>query len=230
MKNNCWSMLSMTAFKMSIAAALLLAYTSPVMGQDVTTAKGGSSAAENDAIVLKREVVKLKREVARLKEQLEIAEHNGFYWAGKKAVGSPLALLKGLPRELQLKRNTTWDKFDLADVNEHLSQSRGQTYAARVTTSMTIKESDQRGVFDVSIRFSESKFVYNGHSFSLLRHGSNIFKSYDFSCGRETVEKLKKINLRKPVPVSAVISRVSLNGKRFYLTLKDIKLDRIELP
>ena len=181
-----------------------------------------------ETVELRREVAKLKREVARLKEQLEIAEHNGFYWPGKKAVGSPIALLKGLPRGLQLKRNESWGKFELADVNEHLNQSRGQDYAARVTTKMTITESNQRDVFNVAIRFPESGFTYKGHAFS-LRYG-NSFRSYKYVCSRETVEKLKKINLRKPVPISAIISRPSITGKLFRLYLKDIKLDRIELP
>ena len=228
MKKTHCSMLLLTAFKMLLVASLLFTWASSGMAQDGGAAKDSSSPPQNGAVELRREVAKLKREVARLKEQLEIAEHNGFYWPGKKAVGSPIALLKGLPRDLQLKRNESWDKFALADVNEHLSQSRGQAYAARITTKMTITESNQRDVFNVAIRFPESQFTYKGHSFS-LRYG-NSFHPYKYVCSRETVEKLKKINLRKPIPVSATISRASITGKFFYISLKDIKLDRIELP
>ena len=116
-------------FKLSIFFAVLFAHASFTMAQDVAT------APKNDVKELRREIAKLKREVARLKEQLEIAEHNGFYWPGKKAIGSPVALMKSLPRNLELKRNASWGKFDLADVNEYLNQSKGQSYACLLYTS-----------------------------------------------------------------------------------------------
>ena len=104
MKDNLWRIL----FRLSIVFAALLAHASFMMAQDVATAKNGSSVTKDDAKELKREIAKLKREVVRLKEQLEIAEHNGFYWPGKKAIGSPVALLKSLPRNLELKRDASW--------------------------------------------------------------------------------------------------------------------------
>ena len=97
MKKTHCSTLSLTAFKMLLVASLLFAWASCGVAQDDGAAKDGNPPPQNDAVELRREVAKLKREVARLKEQLEIAEHNGFYWPGKKAVGSPIALLKGLP-------------------------------------------------------------------------------------------------------------------------------------
>ena len=219
-------------FKLSIFFAVLFVHASFMMAQDIATAKNGSSATEDDAKELKREIAKLKREVARLKEQLEIAQHNGFYWPGKKAIGSPVALLKSLPRNLELKRNAYWGKFDLADVNEYLNQSKGQSYAARINIKLTISESKQRDLYEVSLRFPEWKFTYKGHSFTTRYR--NSLSPLKFTCGPDVVKKLKKINLRKPVPVSAIISKVSCSigfGRKYFdLSLKDIKLDRIELP
>lgn len=222
MKDTCWR----TLFGLSVVFAVLFVHASFMMAQDIATDRNGSSATEDDAKELKREIAKLKREVARLKEQLEIAEHNGFYWPGKKAIGSPIALLKSLPRNLELKRNASWGKFDLADVNEYLNQSKGQSYAARINIKLKIAESKQRDLYDVTLKFPEGKFAYKGHSFT-TRYGSSVFK---YTCGPDTVKKLKKINLRKPVPVSAIISQASINGSYFFLSLKDIKLDRVELP
>ena len=224
MKDNLWRIL----FRLSIVFAALLAHASFMMAQDVATAKNGSSVTKDDAKELKREIAKLKREVVRLKEQLEIAEHNGFYWPGKKAIGSPVALLKSLPRNLELKRDASWGKFDLADVNEYLNQSKGQSYAARINIKLTIAESKQKGLYDVTLKFAEWKFKYKGHSFT-TSYGNKVFP-LKYTCGPDTVKKLKKINLRKPVPVSAIISQASIKGSYFFLSLKDIKLDRVELP
>ena len=217
MRCTCWKML----FKLSIFFAVLFAHASFTMAQDVAT------APQNDVKELRREIAKLKREVARLKEQLEIAEHNGFYWPGKKAIGSPVALLKSLPRNLELKRNASWGKFDLADVNGYLNQSKGQSYAARINIKLTISESKQRDLYEVSLKFPEWRFSYKGHSFTTRYNNRAIPLKY--TCGPDTVKKLKKINLRKPVPVAATISQASIQGSYFYLSLKDIKLDRIEL-
>lgn len=224
MKDTRWRML----FRLSVVFAVLCIHASFIVAQDVATAKNGNSATEDSAKDLKREIAKLKREVARLKEQLEIAEHNGFYWPGKKAIGSPVALLKSLPRNLELKRNASWSKFDLPDVNEYLNQSKGQSYAARIKIQLTIAESKKRNLYDVTLKFPEWKFRYKGHSFT-TRYSNRLFP-LKYTCGPDTVKKLKKINLRKPVPVSAIISRASVDRSYFYLSLKDIKLDRIELP
>jgi len=190
----------------------------------------------DDLKALKSEIKKLKKEVEELKEQLEVAEHNGFFWAGEKALGSPLYLLKKLPKELALKPKQYWGKFEISDVTAQLQQQNGSQFAAKLKANIRIKESDQRGVFDVSVSLQPNEFSYKGYRFNtqflhrVFQYGRfTNQRTFEFKSDQNTIDSLKKVNTKKPIPISAQIDDITLSKKTVSISFKSLIIDGIKL-
>ena len=190
---------------------------------------------QEDLQQLKKENIRLKSQVRELQKQLETAERNGFYWPGAKSVGSPLSLLKKLPRELELKRKVFWGKHMLERVNEELRQSNGMPFAARVRIqSLSIREGRSEGIYDVQLKLSPQTFSHKGHNFQTHLHHPAL--SFRFQCDKEMADQLGKVDRNRSVPLSAQISNIDLRAPAFgspskvTMTLKGLSLDSIEIP
>ena len=184
---------------------------------------------QQDADDLKKEVLRLKSEVRHLEKKLEIAERNGFYWTGVKAVGSPLSLVKSLPKELELKRNAFWGKHELEKVNEEFRQSNNLPFAAKVRVDrLTVQEGKSEGSFDVTLGIVPQTFSFKGHNFQFYFHHPSF--PYRFTVDGETAKKLKSINTKRLIPLSGQIKNIELRRQSFTIPLKRMTLDSVDLP
>lgn len=187
------------------------------------------SPPQDEIQKLKSEISQLRKEVRTLNEQLAIAEHNGFHWPGVEPIGSPLSLIKDLPKELRLQKSGYWSKPQIAKVNTEFKQKNGQPFAAKLKIEkMTFRETINEGEFIVSFAITQTTFSQRGHKFT-TKYNLPFNGAFGFKCDGETVNSLKKLNLNKLVPVSASVSNIELIDHTFRIYLHHLILDDVKL-